>query len=189
MAILRLYISPPDPTWNWERPTGPPVSPASGDARATIFKHRNRDPDMTEIKNGDVVRIHYTGRLTDGTEFDSSAGREPLEFEFGAGQIIPGIEHNVSNMEVGEKQTVTVPAEEAYGPRDDARVQAIPRTAIPEDVAVDVGTRLQANTPDGQPVNLTVVDLDDSSVTVDANHPLAGRDLVFDLELVEVIAA
>ncbi len=144
---------------------------------------------MTEIKNGDVVRIHYTGRLTDGTEFDSSAGREPLEFEFGAGQIIPGIEHNVSNMEVGEKQTVTVPAEEAYGPRDDARVQAIPRTAIPEDVAVDVGTRLQANTPDGQPVNLTVVDLDDSSVTVDANHPLAGRDLVFDLELVEVIAA
>jgi peptidylprolyl isomerase len=84
---------------------------------------------------------------------------------------------------------VTVPAEEAYGPRDDARVQAIPRTSIPEDVAVDVGTRLQANTPDGQPVNLTVVDLDDSSVTVDANHPLAGRDLVFDLELVEVIAA
>ena len=90
---------------------------------------------------------------------------------------------------VANEQTVTVPAEEAYGPHDDARVQAIPRSAIPEDVAVDVGTRLQANTPDGEPVNLTVVDLDDSSVTVDANHPLAGRDLVFDLELVEVIAA
>lgn len=144
---------------------------------------------MTQIKNGDVVRIHYTGRLTDGTEFDSSTGREPLEFEFGSGQIIPGIEHNVTNMEVGEKQTVTVPADEAYGPRDDTRVQAIPRTAIPENVEVDVGTRLQANTPEGQPVNLTVVDLDDSSVTVDANHPLAGRDLVFDIELVEVIAA
>jgi peptidylprolyl isomerase len=92
-------------------------------------------------------------------------------------------------MEVGAKQTVTVPAEEAYGPRDDSRVQAIPRTAIPEGVPVDIGTRLQANTPEGQPVNLTVVDLDDSSVTVDANHPLAGRDLVFDIELVEVIAA
>ena len=144
---------------------------------------------MAQVKNGDVVRIHYTGRLTDGTEFDSSAGREPLEFEYGAGQIIPGLERNIPDMEVGAKQTVTVPAEEAYGPRDDSRVQAIPRTAIPEGVPVDIGTRLQANTPEGQPVNLTVVDLDDSSVTVDANHPLAGRDLVFDIELVEVIAA
>jgi peptidylprolyl isomerase len=165
------------------------VSPAPAQVRATMFKHKTRDPDMTQIKNGDVVRIHYTGRLSDGTEFDSSAGREPLEFKFGAGQVIPGLERNIPQMEVGEKQTVTVPADEAYGQHDDSRVQAIPRTAIPEGVAVDVGTRLQANTPDGQPVNLTVVDLDDSSVTVDANHPLAGRDLVFDIELVEVIAA
>ncbi len=144
---------------------------------------------MTQIKNGDVVRIHYTGKLTDGTAFDSSTGRDPLEFKIGAGEIIPGLERNVAAMNVGDKETVTIPADEAYGPHDDSRVQAIPRTAVPEGVEVDVGTRLQANTPDGQPISLTVVDLDDLTVTVDANHPLAGRDLVFDVELLEVIAA
>ena len=144
---------------------------------------------MTEIKNGDVVRIHYTGKFMDGTPFDSSDGREPLEFEMGAGQIIPGLERSIEGMDVGDKETVTVPAAEAYGPRDDAQVQAIPRTAIPDGVDVDVGSRLQANTADGRTVNLTVVDLDDSSITVDANHPLAGRDLVFDIEVVDVKAA
>ena len=144
---------------------------------------------MTEIKSGDVVRIHYTGKLADGTQFDTSAQREPLEFRIGANQIIPGLEREVGEMNVGDKKTVTIPAEEAYGPHDDAQVQAIPRTAIPDGVAVDIGTRLQANTPDGRPMELTVVDIDDASVTVDANHPLAGRDLVFDIEVVEVLAA
>jgi peptidylprolyl isomerase len=144
---------------------------------------------MTEIKSGDVVRIHYTGKFTDGTPFDTSDGREPLEFTVGAGQIIPGLERNIAGMQAGEKQTVTVPAAEAYGPRDEERIQAIPRSAIPEGLDVDVGTRLQANTSEGRPLSLTVVDLDDSSVTVDANHPLAGRDLVFDIEVVEVKAA
>jgi peptidylprolyl isomerase len=144
---------------------------------------------MTGITNGDVVRIHYTGKFTDGTPFDSSAGGEPLEFTAGAGQIIPGLERNIAGMNVGDRETVTIPAAEAYGPRDDAQVQTLPRDIRPAGIEVGLGTRLQANMPDGQPVNLTVVDVDEDSITVDANHPLAGRDLVFDIELVEVIAA
>ncbi|MVA97062.1 peptidylprolyl isomerase [Nitratireductor sp. CAU 1489] len=144
---------------------------------------------MAEVKSGDVVRIHYTGKLTDGTEFDSSDGREPLEFEVGSGQIIPGLDNHVTGMSVGDKSTVTIPAEEAYGPRDQNQVQALPRTQIPDTIELSVGTRLQASTPDGQPVGLTVVELTDDTVTVDANHPLAGQDLVFDVEVVEIVGA
>lgn len=144
---------------------------------------------MTEVKSGDTVRIHYKGKLTDGTEFDSSSEGQPLEFQVGAGQIIPGLENKVEGMNVGEKDTVTVPAAEAYGPRDDAQVQKMPRSAIPENIELDVGARLQASTQDGQQVLLTVIDLSDDTVTVDANHPLAGQDLVFDIEVVEVVAA
>ena len=139
---------------------------------------------MTEVKNGDVVRVHYTAKLTDGTEFDSSAGREPLEFRVGAGQVISGLDRRMDGMTVGEKSTVTVPAEEGYGLRDEAQVQTVPRSAVPEDT--EVGSRLQANTPDGRKIPLTVVDLDEERATVDANHPLAGQDLVFDIEVVEV---
>lgn len=144
---------------------------------------------MTEVKSGDVVRIHYTGKLADGTEFDSSAGREPLEFQVGAGQIIPGLERRVEGMTVGEKETVTVPADDAYGPRDEAQVQTLPRTALPEGMDVSVGTRLQASTQDGRQIALTVVDLNEEQVTVDANHPLAGQDLVFDVEVVEIVGS
>ncbi|MDN2565504.1 peptidylprolyl isomerase [Aquibium sp. A9E412] len=144
---------------------------------------------MTEVKSGDVVRIHYTGKLADGTEFDSSAGREPLEFQVGAGQIIPGLDNHVEGMTVGEQSSVTVPADQAYGPRDEAQVQAIPRSAIPDTIELSVGARLHANTQDGRQIALTVTDFDDESVTVDANHPLAGRDLVFDVEVVEVVAS
>jgi peptidylprolyl isomerase len=162
----------------------------AGSARATTsIPEMIESQTMTEVKSGDLVRIHYTGKLTDGTEFDSSAGREPLEFKVGAGQIIPGLENQVEGMNVGDKDTVTIPAEQAYGPRDDAQVQVLPRTAIPENIDLTVGNRLQGSTRDGQPVLLTVVNLDDDQVTVDANHPLAGQDLVFDIEVVEVVAA
>ncbi|HEU4987129.1 MAG TPA: peptidylprolyl isomerase [Rhizobiaceae bacterium] len=144
---------------------------------------------MTEVKSGDVVRIHYTGRLTDGTEFDSSAGREPLQFQVGAGQIISGLERQVEGMTVGERETVTIPADEAYGPRDERQVQTVPREAFPQDLKLAVGSRLQANTQDGRQIPLTVTDISDDQVTVDANHPLAGRDLVFDVEVVEIVAA
>ncbi len=142
---------------------------------------------MAEVKSGDTVRIHYTGKLTDGTEFDSSAGRDPLEFQVGAGQIIPGLDRQIDGMSVGDKQTVTVPAGEAYGPRDEARIHTLPRSTVPADIELAVGARLQANTRDGGTVTLLVTGLSDDEVTVDANHPLAGEDLVFDIEVVEIV--
>lgn len=142
---------------------------------------------MSEVKSGDVVRIHYTGKLPDGTEFDSSDGREPLEFEVGAGQIIPGLEREVEGMNVGDKNTVSIPVDDAYGQRDDAQIQTLPRSSIPEGIELAVGARLQATTQDGRQIALTVTDLNDNEVTVDANHPLAGQELVFDIEVVEIV--
>lgn len=144
---------------------------------------------MRQAKTGDVVRVHYRGRLEDGTEFDSSEGREPLEFQVGGGQIISGLEKHVEGMEVGQKSTVTVPADEAYGPRDERQVQSVPREALPDDIDVQMGSRLTATTREGRQIPLTVIGLDENQVTVDANHPLAGRNLVFDLELVEIVGS
>ncbi|WP_173932034.1 peptidylprolyl isomerase [Chelativorans sp. Marseille-P2723] len=144
---------------------------------------------MRQAKSGDVVRVHYSGRLKDGTEFDSSNGREPLEFQVGGGQIIPGLERHVEGMAVGEKSTVTIPADDAYGQRDERQIQKVPRSALPEDLDVSPGTRLTATTREGQEIPLTVVDANDVEITVDGNHPLAGQDLIFDVELVEIVAS
>lgn len=141
---------------------------------------------MTEVKTGDTVRIHYTGTLTDGSTFDSSAGRDPLEFTVGSGQIVPGLDKAIPGMAVGDKKTVSVPADEAYGqPNPEAR-QAVPRSEIPEDIPLDPGTQLQVQTPTGQVMPVTVVEVTDAEVTLDANHPLAGKDLTFAIELVEI---
>lgn len=142
---------------------------------------------MSEAKTGDTVRIHYTGTLTDGSQFDSSVGREPLEFTIGSGQIIPGLEKEIAGMKVGDRNTVTVPADEAYGPHRQEGVQEVPRSDIPANIDLAVGTQLQAMTPDGRQMNLTVTGLTDEAVTLDANHPLAGKDLVFEVELVEIV--
>lgn len=144
---------------------------------------------MSKPENGDVVRIHYTGRLTDGTEFDSSRDRDPLQFEVGGGQIINGLDRKIAEMEEGSKETVTIPAAEAYGEHRPEQVQDIPRSAIPSEIEPSPGMQLQATTQAGQPVPITVVNVTDETVTVDANHPLAGRDLVFDVELLEIIKA
>jgi peptidylprolyl isomerase len=144
---------------------------------------------MTQAKRGDTVRINYIGRLTDGTQFDTSEGREPLQFTLGAGQVISGLESHVDGMEVGTRDTVTIPADEAYGPRRPEAVQTVERTSIPQDIDLAIGTQLQARTSQGQVVPLTVVALDESNVQLDANHPLAGQDLVFDVELVEIVEA
>lgn len=144
---------------------------------------------MSQVSSGDVVRIHYTGTLPDGTQFDSSSGREPLEFKVGSGQIIPGLDRQIEGMTVGQSQTLTIPANEAYGPRDENGVQTVSRTALPADMEVAVGTNLQAKTQDGSQVALTVIDLTDEEVTVDSNHPLAGQDLIFDVEVVEIVDA
>jgi len=144
---------------------------------------------MTQAKTGDTVRINYIGRLTDGTEFDSSAGRAPLQFTLGAGEIIPGLEQHVAGMEVGSKSTVTIPSEAAYGPHRPEAIQTVDRASVPEGIDLDIGTQLQARTPDGRVVPLTVVGVDTNSVQLDANHPLAGKDLVFDVELIEIVQA
>jgi peptidylprolyl isomerase len=141
---------------------------------------------MTEVKSGDTVAIHYTGTLQDGTPFDSSEGRDPLAFEVGSGQIIPGLDKALPGMSVGEKKTVEIACEEAYGPVVPEMRQAVPREGIPDDIPLDVGTQLQMQTQDGRPLPVTVVDSDESTVTLDANHPLAGKDLTFAIEVVEI---
>ena len=141
---------------------------------------------MTQVKPGDKVAIHYTGTLLDGTTFDSSEGREPLSFEVGSGMIIPGLDVALPGMEVGEKKTVKIECAEAYGPIRPEMRQAIPREGIPADIPLEIGTQLQMQTPDGQPLPVMVVEVDEATVTLDANHPLAGKDLQFDIELVSI---
>lgn len=141
---------------------------------------------MSEAKKGNTVSIHYTGRLPDGTVFDSSRERDPLEFTLGEGRVIPGFEKAVEGMETGQSKTAEIPSGEAYGPRKEELVMEIPRERLPEGMDPDVGDQLQMTTADGQVVPVRVADADDGSVTVDANHPLAGQDLTFDIELVEV---
>lgn len=142
---------------------------------------------MTEAKSGDTVRIHYTGTLEDGSTFDSSSGRDPLEFTLGSGQVIPGFDKAVDGMTVGEEKTVDIAADDAYGQRDPNGVQAFPREKVPADIPLDIGTRLQLATPSGQPVMVTVAEVTEEQVILDANHPLAGQDLTFKIELVEIV--
>ncbi|MFU8825372.1 FKBP-type peptidyl-prolyl cis-trans isomerase [Yoonia sp.] len=144
---------------------------------------------MTQAKAGDTVQIHYTGTLNDGATFDSSAGRDPLEFVVGAGQIIPGLDAAIPGMAVGDKKTVAVPCAEAYGELNPDARQAIPRAEIPADIPLDPGTQLQMQTPQGQVVPVTVAEVSEAEVTLDANHPLAGKDLTFDIEMVAIKAA
>lgn len=142
---------------------------------------------MTPAKAGDTVRLHYTGRLDDGTEFDSSAGREPLEFTLGQGAVIAGFERAVMGMTVGEAKTVTIACDDAYGPHREDGVEVVERSMIPAEIELEVGGQVRADGPDGEPVVLTVAALDEETVTLDGNHPLAGHDLTFDLELVGVV--
>ena len=142
---------------------------------------------MTQAKSGDTVRIHYTGTLEDGATFDSSAGRDPLEFTLGSGQVIPGFDKAVDGMAVGEAKTVEIPAEDAYGPHNPDGRQSIPRDNIPPNIPLDIGTQLQMQLPDGRPVPVMVAEVSDETVVLDANHPLAGKDLTFQIELVEIV--
>ncbi len=141
---------------------------------------------MTDIKQGDMVRIHYTGTLLDGTVFDSSDGRDPLEFVVGSGQIIPGLDGAMPGLVVGDKKRVEIACVDAYGPINPAMRQEIPREGIPDEIPLDPGTQLQMQTPDGQALPVTIVDANDATVTLDANHPLAGQDLIFEIEVVSI---
>ncbi|TYC49425.1 peptidylprolyl isomerase [Rhodobacterales bacterium] len=138
---------------------------------------------MTEAKTGDTVRLHYKGSLDDGSVFDSSEGRDPLEFTVGSGQIISGLDDAIPGMKVGEEKTVRIEAENAYGPHNPAARQAVPRANIPETVPLEVGLQLQAQTENGQTVPVTVVEYSEEEVVLDANHPLAGQALTFEIQL------
>ncbi len=142
---------------------------------------------MSHAKAGDTVRIHYTGTLDDGTQFDSSAGREPLEFALGSGQVIPGFDKAVDGMSVGENKTVQIAPDDAYGPRHEQLVQEVPKTQLPAEIQPAVGMRLQASGPDGQVMQLVVTAVGEDAITVDGNHPLAGKALHFDIELVDIV--
>ena len=144
---------------------------------------------MTQIKSGDTVAIHYTGTLLDGSTFDSSEGRDPLEFVVGSGQIIPGLDAALPGLSVGDTKTVQIECAQAYGPINPAMRQAVPREGIPAEIPLEIGTQLQMQTPDGQALPVTVVEVTEATVTLDANHPLAGKDLKFDIEVIRIDAA
>lgn len=145
---------------------------------------------MTQAQNpakaGDTVHFHYTGTLADGSVFDSSEGRDPLSFTLGSGQIIPGLDAAIAGMSVGETKTVTIPAAEAYGEPDPRNRQAVPRDQVPAHVPTEVGTQLQMQAPDGRAIPVVIVEANDAEIVLDANHPLAGKDLTFAVEIVAV---
>ncbi|RMD97446.1 MAG: peptidylprolyl isomerase [Calditrichaeota bacterium] len=142
---------------------------------------------MAQVKNGDTVKVHYTGKLQDGTVFDSSLDREPLEFTLGEGHLIPGFEQAVLGMNPGDKKTEVIPADLAYGPRRDELVLEVERDRIPPDIKPEVGLQLQMSSQDGRTTTVVISSVNESTVELDANHPLAGKDLVFDIELVEIV--
>jgi peptidylprolyl isomerase len=142
---------------------------------------------VTAASNGDTVRVHYTGTLDDGNQFDSSRGGEPLEFTIGEGRIIPGFETAVEGLEPGQSCETRVECDKAYGPRRDELLVEIPKTQLPDDLSVEVGQTLQMQDKEGQPFLVQVDEIGDEAVRLDANHPLAGQDLNFEIELVEIV--
>ncbi|NIR33214.1 MAG: peptidylprolyl isomerase [Desulfuromonadales bacterium] len=140
---------------------------------------------MSQAKEGDSVKVNYTGKLDDGTVFDSSEGKDPLEFTIGSGQVIPGFENAVDGMEVGDSKTVTLSSEDAYGPRRDEMVLQVERERLPDEIDPQVGQQLQVGSSEDQTMIVQITEVTDDSVTLDANHPLAGKDLTFEIELVE----
>jgi peptidylprolyl isomerase len=141
---------------------------------------------MSVAKNGDNVTVHYTGKLTNGTQFDSSVGREPLGFTVGAGQMIKGFDAAIPGMAIGDKKTVNIPAAEAYGESNPEAIIQFPKTNVPADMVLEPGMPLTLTDQNGHPVNVVVVEVQEDVIVLDANHELAGKDLVFDIELVSI---
>ncbi|MGK7389865.1 MAG: FKBP-type peptidyl-prolyl cis-trans isomerase [Candidatus Cyclobacteriaceae bacterium M2_1C_046] len=142
---------------------------------------------MKKVQEGDEVRVHYTGKLEDGTVFDTSKEREPLQFKVGSGQMIKGFDEAVKGMEVGEAKTAKLSSEEAYGERNDQMIVTLTKDKFPEDIKPEVGQQLSMQSQEGQPIPVVVTDIKNDEVTLDANHPLAGKDLIFEIEVVEVV--
>ncbi len=141
---------------------------------------------MSQAKDGDAVKVHYTGKLSDGTVFDSSEGREPLAVELGAGQVIPGFEKGLLGMAVGESKTITIEPDEAYGHKREDLIVDVDKGNFPEHITPTIGEHLQVKQPDGSVINVQITKIEGEKVTLDANHPLAGQTLVFDVEMVAI---
>ena len=141
---------------------------------------------MTQAKPGDTVTVHYTGKLEDGTVFDSSVGRDPLQFSIGGGNIIPGFEQAVIGMSPGESKTETIGSEQAYGPYYEEMVLVVDRQQMPTELSIQIGQQLQIRQPSGQTIPVIITDVSDGEVTLDANHPLAGDNLTFEIQLVAI---
>ncbi len=144
---------------------------------------------MQAVKDGDKVKVHYHGKLRSGETFDSSEGREPLEFTVGSGQVIKGFDEGVRGMNTGDKKTVEISAENAYGDREDERVIEFPKAQFPADMKPEEGMQLMMNDGEGQSLPVVIVEVREETVLLDANHPLAGQDLIFDIELMDVTPA
>jgi FKBP-type peptidyl-prolyl cis-trans isomerase 2 len=142
---------------------------------------------MQQVQNGDKVKVHYHGKLRSGETFDSSEGREPLEFTVGEGQVIPGFDQGVMGMQVGDKRTVEIDVQNAYGEKSQEMIIEFPKNQFPEDMNPEVGMQLMMNNGQGQQFPVTITELKEESVMLDANHPLAGQELIFDIELVEIV--
>ena len=142
---------------------------------------------MAQVKEGDVVRVHYTGKLTNGEQFDSSIGREPLEFTVGAGMMIKGFDAAMPGMNVGDRKTINIAPEDGYGEKSEEAIIEFPKENVPDDMKLEPGMALTLSNQAGQPVPVTVVEVKDNVIVLDANHFLAGQELVFDIELVEII--
>jgi FKBP-type peptidyl-prolyl cis-trans isomerase 2 len=141
---------------------------------------------MKQVKEGDVVKVHYTGKLVNGEQFDSSVGREPLEFTVGAGQMIKGFDAAMPGMNLGEKKTINIAPEDGYGPRSEEAIIEFPKENVPADMVLEPGMPLTLSNQAGQPVPVIVVEVKDDIIVLDANHFLAGQELIFDIELVEI---
>jgi peptidylprolyl isomerase len=141
---------------------------------------------MSRVKDGDTVRVHYTGKLEDGQIFDSSRERQPIEFMVGSGNIIPGIEEAVISMESGDTKTIEIPSEEAFGPRQEELVVEIEKSKLPDHITPAMGQTLRMQHGNGTHTDLMIVDVSEERITLDGNHPLAGHKLIFDLELVDI---
>ncbi len=141
---------------------------------------------MAQAKTGDTVKVDFTGKLEDGQVFGSTEGKDPLEFKIGEGKIIPGIENEIQGMNEGDKKTVNVSPDKAYGPYRDELIEEVEKEKFPTDVDPEVGQAFEIPQPQGQPMIVRVTDIKDDKITLDGNHPLAGKDLVFELELLEI---
>ena len=148
---------------------------------------RKKHKIMSEAKKGDKVKVHYTGKLNDGSIFDSSVEREPLEFELGAGMMIAGFDAAVHGMKIGDKKTAQIPSDQAYGERNNDMIVSVPKAQLPPDLNPAVGQQLSMQQPSGQAIPVVVTSIDEENIELDANHPLAGKDLTFEIELVEIV--